>query len=771
MSDSAVAVVQAPWLTRFAPGFAVGVCSLLFFPVLPAPPGLLMALGVLLLAYRKWRLARCLAPVALGFVWAWMNASWQLSQVLPEDAVGKDWLIQGVVIGLPEQRPGRTRFLFKMDTRNGETLAFAQTVRLSWYKTPPDIVPGQRWEWVARLKPPHGFANAGGFDYAGWLFRQGVKATGYVRAKQPHRLLSDKGRVLDRWRWSLRERIARFTGPTPGGALILALSLGDRSAIGRQQWDTLTRTGTNHLIAISGLHVSIVAGLAFFLIQFGWRRSQRLSELMASARVAALGAILMAAAYSALAGFALSTQRALIMLAVVFGALFLRRTLQPWSALSMALLLVLLFDPTASLAYGFWLSFGAVALLLYGMGMRVGATGFVWKWSRAQWVVGLGLLPMLLLLFGRASLLAPLINLFLVPLFSILLLPLVLAVASLSLLFDAPWPLQALADFLALGLDALSWAASLDWAAWRLSARSYWVWLLAFAAILLLLAPRGLPGRWLGLPMLLPMLLRSAEPPPEGAFRFSLLDVGQGLASVVQTHRHTLVFDTGIGLSSGFNTGQAVIAPFLQWRGVERVDRLVVSHADKDHAGGMPGLLAAIPVGEIHSGEPAELGREDVLSCRAGEHWRWDGVDFRFLHPNDADWKAGNNRSCVLKIENASGSVLLTGDAGRSVEQDLVNNQGAVLASTVLVAGHHGSNTSTSALFLAAVRPDYLLFSAGYHNRYGFPRPEVKRRAEEYGVAMLSTVEAGQIDFLFPQRGEVEGPFAYRRAHKRYWLP
>ena len=764
-------------LGLFAPGFVLGVCLLQWLPALPDPRILLAVLVPLLVFYRRMDPLRWIAPLALGFVWAWSHAAWYLQGAIAPELEGRDLTLVGVVTGLPEPRGSGTRFTFDVHAlegvkgEDGEQRArrFSGSVRLTWYRGAPELWAGERWRLRVRLKAPHGFSNPGGFDYEGWLFRQGIRATGYVRADPANERLAAAGWGVDALRQEIRERLHSSVDDSGALGLIQALVLGDRSGIGQEQWEVLTRTGTNHLIAISGLHVGILAGLAFFLVRWSWRRSLWLIQRLAADRAAAVGALLAAAGYAALAGFSVSTQRALIMLAVVFGAVLLRRTLRPATGLLAALTLVLVLDPMASLSYGFWLSFAAVAVLLYGMGRRVGAGGLLWRWGRAQWLVALGLLPLLLLMFGRASVVAPLVNLLAVPLFSTLLLPWVLLSALLAVTLELQWPLSGAAWLLTQGFAGLEWLASQPWAAWTLPDQPVWAWLLAFAGVALLLAPRGLPGRWTGAVMLLPLFLIQPAVPGAGAFRFTLLDVGQGLAAVIQTHRHLLLFDTGPLFSSGFNTGAAVIAPFLRARGLRRIDRLVVSHGDKDHAGGLAGLAGTIPMGEILSGEPGELRGVSAELCRSGMEWSWDGVRFRILHPGLPLPASSNNRSCILQVQNGSGSVLITGDAEVDVERRLAAELGGALRSSVLVAGHHGSDTSTSDAFLREVAPEYVLFSAGYRNRYGFPRPRVQARVAAASAAALDTSHGGAIELLFPREGLLTAPRSHRRERRRYW--
>ncbi len=752
-----------------APAFALGVMLLQWVPELPFVWTIPVILLLSALSLSRPAVARWLIPFVLGFLWAWLHAAWQLGQRLDPALEGRDLLVAGKIESLPERVDGKTRFLFRILALDGVEPSFGGRVRLNWYRDAPRLTSGERWRLKVRLKAPHGFANPGGFDYEGWLFREGIRATGYVRVDPQNRRLETAAPSLDRLRQRLRQELGRALDGFAAGGMVSALTLGDRSALDRRQWEVLTRTGTNHLIAISGLHVGIVAALVFFLFRHGWRLAAGLTRRLAADRAAALAAMIAAGGYAALAGFAVSTQRALIMLAVLFAALLLRRALRPSAGLSLALGVVLLFDPLASLSPGFWLSFAAVAALAYGMSGRAGQNGLGWRWGRAQWLVAVGLAPLLFLLFGKASVVAPVVNLIAVPVFSLLLLPWVLAGAVLLFAGDWALPLQGAAWVLEQGYSALQWLAGLSWAAWSLPDRPLWAWTSGFVAVAVLLAPRGLPGRWTGLLLLAPLGLLQAHTPPPGAFRFTLLDVGQGLAAVVQTEKHVLVYDTGPGFPSGFNTGGAVIAPFLRASGHSRADTLVVSHADIDHAGGVAGLLAEIPVDRVLAGEPDQIAAADVEQCLDGMSWRWDGVEFRVLHPQGSSTATGNNRSCVLQVRSPAGSLLLTGDAEKRVERELVARLGQALKSDVLVAGHHGSDTSTSKALLDRVRPDWVLFSAGYRNRYGFPKTTVVERVRRSGAHMADTVSGGALTMAFSPGGSLSPPNPYRLTHARYW--
>jgi competence protein ComEC len=763
-----------PGLIANGLGFAVGVGVLFLLPSLPSFR--LSVLLAALTALMAWRLplARPLALGMMGFLLAQAQACQLLCQPFPESLVGRDLELTGRIAGLPGSAGGNEgegrRFLFRIEgaRSRGEGISFHGLVRLSWYRDTPRLVAGQRWRLVARLKPPHGFANPGGLDYEGWLFQHGIEATGYVRTSNEN-LLLDPGPglyIIDRWRQWLRERIDEILKGSKGEGLVMALVLGDRSGLGPAQWEVLTRTGTSHLIAISGLHVGLVAGFLFFMTRWAWSRSARLTLMAAAPRAAAVAALAGAIGYSALAGFAVSTQRALIMLAVFFGAVLFARTIRPASGITLALVGVLILDPRSVISPGFWLSFGAVAVLLYALGGRL-AAGRLWdKWGRAQWAIALGLLPLLLLLFGHVSLIAPLVNLIAVPLFA-LLLPAVLVASLLGLVSGLGVPLVLMSKVLEGGYGLLEVVSSWPWADATLSDRPGWVWVAAFPGVALLLAPRGLPGRWIGLVLLLPLAL---TPPPglsPGEARFTLLDVGQGLAAVIRTGSHVLVYDTGPAFPSGFNTGAAVVLPYLRKQGVGRIDTLIISHGDRDHAGGFAGLNGRIPIARILVGEPREIPGVTVAPCLAGEHWTWDGVDFEILYP-EVSGREDNESSCVLRVSSKGASVLLTGDVEVATEDELVRQQPGRLESTVLVAGHHGSNSSSSATFLQAVAPRFVLYSSGYANRFGFPAVEVRDRVAALGAVQLGTASSGAISFRLYSRG-IAGPRMYRREHERLW--
>lgn len=769
---------DAPTLAGAGLMFASGVGSVALMPSLPPLvwSGLLTALavlGVLALLGWRWPWLRWPCWLLLGALWAYWNACLVLCTPFPDELARVPLVVEGRIASIPTRSGSALRFLLEVEQTWQEDVPvpFRGLVRLAWYDEPPRLHAGERWRLPVRLKPRHGMANPGGFDIERWLFEQGVKATGNLRrGPPPERLDARAGPYwIDRGRGWLAAHLARVLGQdAPALPLIQALVVGERSGFEQEDWEVLTRTGTNHLVAISGLHVGLIAGGVFALMLWLWSRSTRLTSLLAAPRAAAIGGILAAIGYAGLAGFAISTQRAIIMVAVVLAALFWQRALRPAYALAVALLGVLILDPLAVLSYGFWLSFGAVAVLLVSLGHRLPSRDLWSRWGQAQWAVAVGLLPLLLLMFGRVSLISPLVNLVAVPIFSLILLPLVLVTSLLSLAPPLVLPLQWTAQLLAWCLDGLAWVAGLPWAIAAFPARPLWVWLVAGAGALLLLSPRGLPGRWLGLVLLLPILLLRTPQPAHGEAWIRLLDVGLGLAAVVRTQSGTLVYDTGPAFPSGFTTASAVILPYLAAQGIERIDRLVISHADQDHSGGLAALAARLPILRLDSGEPDRLEFPDVVPCRAGEQWEWSGVSFRYLHPADAT-RRGNDASCVLRITAGGRSLLLTGDIESRVERRLARELGAGLASDVLVAAHHGSASSTHPEFLDAVAPGLVLFASGYANQFGFPAREVRERVAARGIPVLDTGLVGAIELRFTADGTILGPSTWRERAGRFW--
>lgn len=684
---------------------------------------------------------------------------------LPPQLEGEPLAFELRIAELPEARAHGVVFTAEVvRAPAGHEHAFPRRLRLGWYKHAPRLAPGEVWRVSARLKRPHGSVNGVGFDREAWLFRQGIQATGTVR--EGERIAPAPAWAIDNLRLTVRERLAGMLAGDPSLGLILGLTIGDRSLILEPQWDDLIASGTNHLLAISGLHVTMIAGLVWALVRLLWASIPRLAILFPAPLAGALAGGLAALGYSLLAGFSVPTQRTLLMLLAVVLAMLSRRFVRTRDVLGLALMFVLLWDPLSVLDVGLWLSFGAVGLLLYAGSGRLVRPGWMRDASHAQLAISLGLLPLTLLLFQRASLIAPLANAFAIPLVTLLVTPLALSGSVLALLVE---PFGHVLLWLAARLlDGLMWLLH-GMAGWSMAQvfpaqAAPWAFLLAVPAIAWLLAPHGMPARWAGLVLLVPLAWPRVPQPGPGELWLDMLDVGQGQALLIRTAGHAMLYDAGPLGFGGFDAGAEVVLPVLRGLGVERLDAVVLSNGDRDHAGGFATIRSNREVlrlwhgGGIDEGEP----------CRKDEGWAWNGVRFVFLHP-DGNFHGGksNDQSCVLRIDGPGGSVLLTGDIERRAEQALLES-GENLHAIIVQVPHHGSTTSSGRDFVAAVKPEIALISAGYRNGFRHPRPEVVARWRAGGAEIFETPSCGRIQIRLAE-GERPEVHCLRTAWPWAW--
>ncbi len=761
--------MKGPYTLPLCAGaFVAGTLAAWQLPALPSPWWLLLLLSALLLRRRPVPLC-----ALLGLGWALLRAAWLLQGGLSPGLEGRELVVEGTVASLPGRTGYGIRFEFepRRMLMDGRAVTNPRRIRLGWYgERLPDLRPGERWRLRVRLKRPHGFANPGGFDYERWLFRHGIGATGHVRRSRDNRRLGTAPPGIDLLRHQLRDRLASTLVGSPWSGILTALAIGDRHAISPAQWRVLRATGTNHLVAISGLHIGLLAAAGFFLLRWLAALVMFLSGGRTPAqRVGGIGAVLFALGYAALAGFSIPTLRALTMVVVFVAGMQAARRLTPLALLACAALAVLVLDPTAVLAPGFWLSFGAVGLIFYGTLCRHGRVGRLWGLVRVQLLVGVGLLPLLAAFFGQHPLIAPVANLVAVPWVSLITVPLTLLGVLLGM--GAPDPAAPLLGLAAASLDLL-WPlldslAALPVAQWQPRMVGGLELAAALLGTALVLVPAGIPLRPLGVVFLLPLVLTAPRTLPEKGFRLTLLDVGQGLAAVIATRSHLLVYDAGPRFSEGFDAGAAVVRPYLRTRGWDRIDLLLLSHGDNDHAGGARSLLAELPVGEVMAAPDPRISLPGSRSCRAGRQWNWDGVHFRILHPDAGHWR-GNDASCVLLVEGGGHRLLLSGDIERRAERHLAARLPAALRAEVLVSPHHGSRSSSSVAFANRVSPTWVLHPAGYRNRFGFPRAEVVARWRARGARQLVTGQAGAIEVEFLP-GYPAIPSCWRNAHPRIW--
>ena len=764
-------------------GFCCGNSLILFSSNTYSWEILLPGVLIVVLA-RYWKVLSPLLFLVLGAIWATIHSAAVLDQRLPSSLEGQDLMVTGTIIGLPQNRQRFIQFDFNIETSTAEgaTLALPEKVRLKWYGRYKKVGAGERWQLKIRLKPPRGFHNPAGFDYERWLFGHRIGATGYVRSsdQNQNRGLSPKlGARLDQFRSSAQESVWVSRERLSMRGLVTALGMGVREGISTSQWNTLRETGTSHLVAISGLHVGLVAGLVYLLVSVLWGQSSHLILWQPTQRAAGIIGFAVALGYGAMAGFSLPTQRALVMLAVYLGSRIFYTTTRPGGALGVALFAGLIFDPLVLLSGGFWLSFVAVGAILLGHYSRVKyphledgqnqpfkndqiVTRLLKKCFngiksslRVQFSVGIALIPVLVLFFGNFSLIAPVANLVAIPYIGFIVVPLVLLgdlflVAGFTALSGELFDLGARA--LQLFWPLLEFLGTSKASSYSPPALPWWGVLSVAVGVGVWLIPRGIPGRWLSPLLLLPLLRAPTSTAlDDGEFRVTFLDVGQGTAIVVATRSHTLLYDSGPRFSDRFDSGSDIIIPFLRAQGVASLDSVVISHGDSDHLGGYTGVVENISVAKTYTSSTTDLTAAEP--CRAGTRWRWGGVDFTFLSPGTGSLLKGNNASCVLHIESPSGSLLLAGDIEREGEALVVSEYGDRLRSDLLYVPHHGSRTSSSALFLDQVQPQSAVISSGYNNRHGHPHPVVVDRYRQRDIELVNTADSGAITVHFREEG------------------
>ena len=730
---------------------ALGLLALRFLPVLPPVWFwlLLPVAALMMLPFRTYPLAFFL----FGFSWACANAQWALDDRLPGNLDGETRWVEGRVVGLPQNGEAVVRFQLADARSRRETVP--PLLRLAWYGGPP-VNSGEQWRLAVKLKRPAGLLNPHAFDYDAWLLAQRIGATGTVK---------DGVRLQEaRWAWrdGIRQRLQAVDAQGRTGALT-ALVLGDGAGLSREDWQVLQDTGTVHLLVISGQHIGLLAGLVYLLIaglaRYGlWPgRLPWLPWACGLAFAAALG-------YGLLAGFDVPVRRACVMIGLVLLWRLRFRHLGAWWPLLLALNAVLLLDPLASLQQGFWLSFAAVAVLIFIFGGRLGPWRWWQSWTRAQWLIAIGLGPILLILGLPISLSGPLVNLLAVPWISLVVLPpALLGTLLLPIPFVGEgllWVAGGLIDLLFRGLALMAGR----FPAWMPAAVPLWIGGLGALGALLLLMPRGVPLRPLGWPLLLLLVFPPRQLLPEGTAEIWQLDVGQGLAILVRTRHHTLLYDAGPRFGDN-DLGERVVLPTLRKLGVSGLDLMLISHAHADHAGGAQAVARGLPVRRVLSGEPLELPAElQAEACESGRQWTWDGVQFALWQ-----WAAAresNPKSCVLQIEANGERLLLTGDIDTAAERALLDSPLAVTTDW-LQSPHHGSRSSSSPALLAALQPAAALISRGQGNAFGHPHPTVLARYRQRGMAIHDSAEQGAIRL---QLGQFK-PAWTMRQERRFWRP
>ncbi|QJR11475.1 ComE operon protein 3 [Usitatibacter rugosus] len=755
----------------FVLAFVLGTCWLQQQPVLPEASVAWLGVAAWLAAAmvperaRQWRvIAYAAAGLCVGIGLASWRAQVRLADALPPEWEGRDIAVVGVVASLPQVNERGTRFAFDVQSVETPGAVVPQRISLMSYVSRGDAAPslpvvaGQRWRATVRLKRPRGLANRHGFDFEPWALERGLRATGYLRSKPAPVLLEARVEgwpyTLHRWRGEIRESMASHLGEDRFRGVLIALAIGDQDAIAADDWQVFWRTGVGHLMSISGLHITMLAGLAAALAYFAWVRVPWLALRWPAIKVAALVGALAALAYALLTGFAVPAQRTVLMLTALAACVLADRHGSPSRVLAIAALSVVGTDPWAVLASGFWLSFGAVAGIFYCVSLRTGALGKVRAAAMEQLAVTVVMAPMLLALFQEVSLVSPLANAIAIPLVSLVVVPLTLAGAFLGLdsLLDAAHQLMAWL------MVPLEWLAELPGGVFESHEPAAWTVACALVGCAWLLAPRGFPLRPFALVWIAPVMVILPPHPAPGEAWIDVLDVGQGLAVVVRTASRSLVYDTGPAWNSESDSGNRIVVPFLRGEGLRHIDGLVVSHADDDHSGGAQSVAALRSpewlLSPLAADDPLHEMVDVSRMCRVGQRWTWDGVTFEVMHPADSSYdeprRKENDRSCVVRVASGGASMLLTGDVEARSEAELLTRGTSALRSDVLLVPHHGSRTSSTERFLDAVAPSIAVVSLGYRNRFGHPNEAVAQRYVQRRLRLRRTDLEGAIRIVLP---------------------
>ncbi len=775
----------------------------------------------------------CIALVFFiaGLIWGGYWHLGRLKNTLPESLEGVNLVVEGYVDSMVSQKEDGQRFSFSpIRWRKPQDVfwnqvnvgEFPSRVNLGWYAPRlfgfanqsinenqfnkiPKILPGQMWQLPVKLQKPRGQLNPHAFDFEAWAYMNNFGAVGYVGNKGEAILLPQSKFTFEIWIESIRENLKvkitkAFPNKDPYLGVLIALVIGDQSAINQADWKIFNRSGIGHLISISGLHITMLAGIGFFLGRFFWARFGS-QLLMPTQLVSFFAGALVAYSYTWIAGFQIPAQRTTMMLLIFGWSLYRGRLISPFDVWLLALWMVLVINPLAILMPGFWLSFGAVAIILYGMlELNQEFTDVdnyylsrlrksILSAARVQLVVTVGLIPLTAWWFSSISIISPIANAIAIPLISFVTTPFAILGAFLPS-FIGNWFLEFAHLSVELLMFFLEPMARWQWAVMDVTKPSFWRFLIAMGGVVLTIAPGSLRAyikwRCIGVVSLFALFIPAFPSIGSGEFRALVWDIGQGSAVLVQTKTKALLFDSGPVGGKSNDPGERILLPYLKAEGINRLDVLAISHKDSDHIGGARSLLAGVDISQVIGSIPRKHFIYQIFDqssipmrpCRAGDQWSWDGVKFEVFHPASyASFDEGfhhgkaNEISCVIRVSNDSHALWLTGDVEREGEAAIVmrlrRSKEAGTIKNVLMAPHHGSNTSSSLDFLNQISPDWAFSQSGHKNRYGHPHPKVVSRYETRGVSLLDTSKTGAQEWNFAHDGlKIE---LYREGKRKIW--
>lgn len=666
---------------------------------------------------------------------------------LPSSEIQKPVLVDGTVDSIPIKKFHGIQFQFQ--TRKINNQSIKTKLLIAWYSHSEQLQIGQRWKLTVKLKPPIGMHNPGGFDYVQFLQSEGITATGSVDKRGDNQLISINHHFsLMQIREKIHDDIRKAVPDPTLSAFISALCVGLRDGLTESDWQVFQKTGTNHLVAIAGLHIGFVVAMIYFLARKCWCCFPTLILKMPATPAAELISLIVALGYSALSGFAVPAQRAAIMLFCFLISNIMCRQLTLWRRWCIAFSMIMIINPYDLVDASFWLSFTSIAMLIWVMQGRLSVSKGVKSWAKMQGTILIGLLPLMFLFFQQASLIAFFTNMIAIPWVGFIMLPIVLmgCIFDLVHITFISQQLFYLSGKLLLPLwKFLSWSAHFSFASWHHAMANLFILMLCVIGALFLLSPRKMPAKWVGCFGLLPLFFYVPPHPKQNDFWLTVIDVGQGLSVLIQTAHHVMLYDAGSHMLGGFDVGESVVAPYLRLRGITTIDRVEISHGDNDHSGGAAAIVNDFKVKSFFTSAPILISQFDGQYCDAGQDWQWDGVQFATLSPKQNIPYEDNNSSCVIKISTANKQVLLTGDIQKETEDNLVQAYGNQLRSTILVVPHHGSRTSSSDEFLQAVMPRFAIISSGKYNRYHLPVQSVVDRYHARHIVVYNTADSGAV--------------------------
>lgn len=675
---------------------------------------------------------------------------------LPHAFMTKPVQVEGVIDSIPVKKFHGYRFQLHVEKFDHHQVA--TEFLITWYQHAVSPKIGERWRLLVKLKPPIGSHNPDGFDYAEYLKSKGITATGYVITRTSHQLLGVEKYVIARFREHIQHEISGVIQDHAIAAFITALCVGLRDGLTQADWQIFQKTGTNHLVAIAGLHIGFVASIFYLFVSKLWRLSESTMLLIPATRAAAIGALCSAIAYTALSGFAIPAQRASIMLSFLLIATIVGLRISLFRRLFFAAGIIIILFPLDVMDASFWLSMMSIAVLAWVLSGRVQSQHSIQSHLAMQAAILIGLMPMMFFLFQQISLIAFFTNMIAIPWVGFIILPIAIAacVANLCHLFSC----SHLLFFIAGKCLAPLWfflrlASHFSYASYYHAVHSLLILIMGIIGMLFLLAPRGLPAKYIGCCGLLPLFFYHPPLPTIGSFYVTIIDVGQGLSVLVQTAHHVMLYDTGAHFPGGFDYGDSIVAPYLRWQSITTINRLEISHGDNDHSGGADAIVRDFHVQSIYTSAPKLIQHFHAQYCVAGQQWVWDGVHFTTFNPPQYFPYADNNSSCVIQISNGKTALLLTGDIQQEAEYRLVHQYGMQLKSIVLVVPHHGSKTSSSRLFLQTVMPEYAIISTGKYNRYHLPAQNIMSRYLKYHIKTYNTADSGAIIIRLLADGKV----------------